>query len=233
MKVKCIWENNGQDSLIYCQDFIGAFTRGPSREIAIAKIQNEINGYLKWRGEDKDCVIEIEIIQEKESNLQICDADSDVLFDSERVPLTMSEYQKLKNLALKSAKDFLALYLSIPNKNTCLSTYRKTFYGQIPQTASEIYEHTKKVNAYYFAEIGVIADNDGDIYECRKRAFEKLESSSNFLENTVFVGSYGEEWTLRKVIRRFIWHDRIHAKSMYRRARKLYGAEIIENKFFF
>lgn len=36
---------------------------------------------------------EIQIVQEKKSNLQICDADSDVLFESEKFPLNIDEYK--------------------------------------------------------------------------------------------------------------------------------------------
>ena len=93
--------------------------------------------------------------------------------------------------------------------------------------------HTKNVNKYYFSEIHVDADNDGNIYACRKRGFEALEATPNFLQNTVFEGSYDEMWSLRKVLRRFIWHDRIHARAMYRMAVKLFGAESIENPFCF
>ena len=77
------------------------------------------------------------------------------------------------------------------------------------------------------------ADNDGSIYTCRKRGFEALEIMPSFLQNTVFEGSYDEMWSLRKVLRRFIWHDRIHARAMYRMAVKLFGAESIENPFCF
>lgn len=93
--------------------------------------------------------------------------------------------------------------------------------------------NTKNVNTYYFAEIAVDADRDGNIYECRKRGFESLESNPDFLQNTVRKGSYGEDWSLRKVLRRFIWHDRIHARAMYRMAIKVFGAESIVNPFYF
>ena len=51
--------------------------------------------------------------------------------------------------------------------------------------------------------------------------------------NAVIEGSYGEAWSLRKVLRRFIWHDRIHAKAMYRMAVKVFGAENVANPFCF
>lgn len=233
MIVKCVWEHNGNDTLLYAADFIGAYTRGENLEIAKAKMPEEIASYLKWLGTDATNNIEIIVTQEKDSDLAIKDADSDVLFESERAPLTIEEYAKLKSLALKSANDFLTLYKSIPDKSATVKAERKTFYGQVPRSADEMYEHTKSVNEYYFTELGVNADNCGTIYECRKRGFEALEAKPGFLQNTVIEGSYGEFWSLRKVLRRFVWHDRIHAKAMYRMAVKLFGTENVANLFYF
>ena len=233
MTINCVWEHNGRDTLLYAVDFVGAYTRGETLEAAVRKMQAEICSYLKWCGKKAVTSMDIAIIEEKVSELAICDADSDVLFESEKAPLTAEEYKKLKALALKSAQDFLALYDSVPDKNATAAPERKTFYGPVPRTANEMYEHTKNVNTYYFAEIAVKADHDGNIYECRKRGFEALESNPDFLQNTVRKGSYGEDWSLRKVLRRFIWHDRIHAKAMYRMAAKVFGAESIENPFCF
>lgn len=233
MTINCVWEHNGRDTLLYAVDFVGAYTRGETLEAAVRKMQAEICSYLKWCGKKAVTSTDIAIIEEKVSELAICDADSDVLFESEQAPLTTEEYEALKALALKSAKDFLALYESIPDKDAAAAPERKSFYGPVPRTANEMYEHTKNVNTYYFAEIAVEADHDGNIYECRKRGFEALESSPDFLQNTVRKGSYGEDWSLRKVLRRFIWHDRIHAKAMYRMATKVFGAESIVNPFYF
>ena len=145
----------------------------------------------------------------------------------------MAEYEELKLLALKSAHDFLTLYEAIPDKSKSALPPRATFYGEIPRTAHEMYEHTKNVNAYCFGEIGVQADNSGTIEECRERGFESLGRQPEFLMNQVFLGSYDEEWSLRKVLRRFIWHDRIHAKAMYRMACKTFGNCVVPNVFFF
>ena len=233
MTINCVWEHNGNDTLLYAVDYIGAYTRGESLDIAKAKMPGEIVSYLKWLGDDTSDNIEVVITQEKASDLAIKDADSDVLFESEKAPLTADEYEKLKALALKSAKDFLILYESIPDKSATAIAERKTFYGNVPRSADEMYEHTKSVNEYYFAEIDVDADNNGNIYECRKRGFEYLEAKLVFLNNAVIEGSYGEDWSLRKVLRRFIWHDRIHARAMYRMAVKVFGAENVANPFCF
>ena len=186
-----------------------------------------------WCGQECGHETDAEIIQEKDGNLQIADADSDILFDSEKEPLSKEEYEELKTLVLKSASDFYDLYSSISNKNESCLPQRQTFYGAVPRTAQEMYEHTKNVNSYYFAEINIDVDNEGTIYDCRKRGFERLEQRPNFLDNAVIEGSYDELWSLRKAMRRFLWHDRIHAKAMYRMAVKTFGALGADNKFKF
>lgn len=233
MKVNCIWEHNGDDSLLYAADFAGAYTRGENKIVALSKMNREICSYFRWQGKIPPQELEIEISQEKSSGLKIADADSDVLFEEEGKPLSADEYVHLKQLALKSAMDFQKLYDSIPDKNASALPERSTFYGAVPRTAEQIYTHTQSVNAYYFAEINVDVDNEGTITECRQRGFELLEQQPDFLKNAVIDGSYGEQWSLRKVLRRFIWHDRIHAKAMYRMAMKTFGKENIPNVFWF
>lgn len=238
MKIRCVWEHNGGDSLLYAEQFPGAFTRAAGQAAALAKMPGEIASYLKWRGGAvpepfMPELLEAEIVQEKASDLTVSDADTDVLFDAEKGPLGRAEYEALKALAMQSARDFLALYEAVPDKHKSCLPVRKSFYGPVPRTAAEMYEHTKNVNDYYFGEIGVETDNAGSIVECRARGFALLEGQPGFLENVVAAGSYDEEWCLRKVLRRFLWHDRIHAKAMYRMAVKTFGAGAVPDVFRF
>ena len=246
MKIRCVWEHNGEDTLLYADNFPGAFTRGASKKMALDKIEKEVASYLRWVStagnrvmpEGKSASIkassfQTEIIQEKSSDLDIKNADSDVLFNQEKEPLTLEEYRYLKALVLKSAEDFLKLYEALPDKNKSNLLERTCFYGEVPRTGREMYEHTKCVNSYYFGEIEVPADREGTILECRVRGFELLEQQPDFLENKVFLGSYDEEWSLRKVLRRFLWHDRIHAKAMYRMAKQTFGEESVPDVFRF
>lgn len=222
MKIRCVWEHNGNDTLLYAEDYAGAFARGESVDTALGKMEQEIRAYTTWMGEEVPEDIEPVIVQEKQSDLEIRDADSDVLFQSEEKPLTMEEYVKLRDLALKSAADFLKLYESVPDKRVSALPVRKTFYGQVSRTAEEMYLHTKNVNSYYFGEIGIEADNEGTILECRRRGFAQLENTPDFLNGRLREGSYGEMWSVRKVLRRFLWHDRIHAKAMWRMVGKTF-----------
>lgn len=233
MMISCVLEHNGSDSLLFCDTFPGAFARGATPDEAIGKMENELTSYFRWAGISPPESLEIRIVQDQPSDLRICDADSDVIFDSERQPLTWAEYLELKKLAIKSAEDFQKLYDSIPDKNRSDLAFRQTFYGAVPRTAEEMYRHTRNVNEYYFWEIGVDADNEGSIADCRQRGFEKLEQIPGFLERPPVMGSYGEEWSLRKLLRRFLWHDRIHAKAMYRMAVRTFGNDAVPDCFRF
>ena len=145
LEIQCVWEHNGEDSLLYAADLPGAYARGHSQEETLQKMRQELPQFLRWTGsavppEDLTPVI----VQEKAS-------------------------------ALRSAADFLALYRSIPDPDQSVLPPRETFYGAVPRTAREMYEYTKNVNSYYFGEVGIAADNEGDIFSCRERGFLLLE----------------------------------------------------------
>lgn len=233
MTVHCVWEHNGPDTLLYAIEYPGAFTRGPSLKEALGKMPDEIRSYCRWLNTDEPACIECTIVQEADCMLQVCDADSDVLFEAERMPLSLSEYKTLKAMALASAQSFQMLYDSVPDHHQSILKPRKTFYSQIPRTAQEMYEHTRNVNSYYFGEIGIETDHSGTILSCRERGFALLEKQNGYLSNPVIEGSYGEWWSLRKMMRRFIWHDRIHAKAMYRMAKRTFPHAVLADPFHF
>lgn len=234
MRVRLIDEYNADGHLLWAEEYPGAYARGRTRDEALAKLPDELGRYARWLGLPAfGTDIRPEIAGETLSALRVCDADSDVLFDSELPPLTRAEYERLRGLALRSARDFLALYESVPDKDGTTLPPRETFYGAVPRTAREMYRHTNGVNDYYFGEIGVAAVNGPDILACRAEAFAALERAPGFLQNAVFDGSWGERWTLRKVCRRFVWHDRIHARAMYRMAAALCGEDALADPFGF
>jgi hypothetical protein len=50
----------------------------------------------------------------------------------------------------------------------------------------------------------------------RRFCLEKLEALYRKNNNSLIFEIDNELWTLKKVLRRFIWHDRIHGKAMIR-----------------
>lgn len=234
MKIEAVCEYNDKGFLIYAANYPGAYVRGESESFALSKFGSELRSYLRWstRLAPRHETPEIEIVQRQHSDLQICDADSDVLFDSERAPMTQPEYEAQKLLVLKSARDFRTLYQSISNPDISGRAPRTSFYGPVPRTPREMYTHTNQVTAYYAAAFGLEFENVEDIYVNRMHVLSELEALPDYLSDRVYTAPDGEKWTLRKVLRRFLWHDRIHAKAMWRTASALWGSEIV-NPFHF
>ena len=73
MIINCVWEHNGNDTLLYATNFVGAYTRGESLEIAKAKMPQEIVSYCNWLGMEAEGKAEIVIVGEKCSELTIRD----------------------------------------------------------------------------------------------------------------------------------------------------------------
>ncbi|HRS30653.1 MAG TPA: hypothetical protein P5546_04925 [Bacilli bacterium] len=234
MKIEAVLEFNDKGYLAQACNFPGVFGRSLYKEEALGKLLEDLKVYCQWLGKDfRREIFEVVVVKEIKSDLRVEDADTDVIFDNEKEPLSPAKYQELKRLALKSAEDFLMLYNSVPDQTALLASPRKTFYGEVPRSAQAMYEHTKNVNDYYFGEIKVKVGNEPDILASREEGFKLLEENPDLLANKVFVGSYNELWSLAKVCRRFIWHDRIHAKALYRLAAKKFGEDQIANSFCF
>ena len=231
--MKAALEYSDKGCLLWSLDCPGAFARGATREEAIAKLPADVEAFCRWAGW-KLPDGSVEIAEEKyQPEMKIEDADSDMLFESERRPLSQEEYEILRELVLKSARDFESLYASIPDPDAPLGEARSTFYGDYPNTARAMYRHTNSVTAYYVGEVGAEVDNLPGFYENRLNGLGALEQLPDFLDLPAVEGSYGELWSVRKVMRRFLWHDRIHAKAMYRMAVRVFGSAAVPNIFCF
>lgn len=81
MTVTCVWEHHGKASLIYADQFPGAYTRGATKDEALSKMPAK-SGLTSMENRAISAGWpEIRIIQENASELAIEDADTDVLFD--------------------------------------------------------------------------------------------------------------------------------------------------------
>jgi len=226
--MKAALEYSDKGCMLYSLDCPGAFARGRDRKEAAAKLPADVIAFCLWAGWDVPAG-EVEIVEEKyQPDLKVEDADSDMIFACERQSMTVEEYTVLRELVLKSARDFDTLYASIPDKDGLLGDPRKTFYGDYPDTARKMFAHTNNVTAYYVGELSAEVDNLPGCHKNRANGLAAMETIPDFLNLPVIEGSYDEEWSVRKVLRRFLWHDRIHARAMYRRAKAVWSDRIAD-----
>lgn len=224
--MKAALEYNEKGCMLFSLDCPGAFARGKTREEAARKLPADVAAFCRWAGWNcPDGGVEI-TMESYRPELQVEDADGDILLPGEELPLGMAEYTALRELVLRSARDLDALYVAIPDPDAPLAAERETFYGEYPNTARKMFEHTNRVTSYYVGEMGAEHENIPGCHENRLYGLMELERIAGFPELPIVEGSYGEMWSLRKVMRRFLWHDRIHARALYRRARAAWGGVI-------
>lgn len=233
-KVRLAVEQSPNGTMIHLIDMPGAFTRGESLDIAVNKVIGEAQMYERWTGEFRNQTnYQLETVQVENTNAQICDGDTEILTIKDTA--SDSAYmQTLKQLAIKSAQDFQILYDSVPNKEfNDITKNRATFYGKVPSNAKEILVHVDEVAGYYLSRIDIgFTEDKNDLVFNRCKGIEVIEKSDKYLSNQILYKDK-EYWTTAKVLRRFIWHDRIHARALYRFAVKTWGDVKIANAFNF
>lgn len=234
--IEVIAEYNDKGAMLWADAYPGAYSRGETVAMALEKFPKALSEYAEWaHGAPMPNLAESDFVvtHAYQTDLRVDDADSDVLFPSERLPMDMTEYTQKKQLCIRSAMDFEKLFNSIPQKDRALRKSRRTFYGKIPCSAREMAEHTNNSLAYYADALGVSFEPEGDFLEDRKRFFRAIESTPDFLSPRVFTARDGELWTLKKLLRRVLWHDRIHAHALYRLAITFWQKDRIANPFRF
>lgn len=227
-------EENSKGTMVHIIDMPGAFTRGKNLSEALSKINKEVYQYKYWESKELlDLNCKIEIIQREKTSAQLDDGDTEILTLKEK-SLDTTYFEKLKKLAIKSATDFQKLYDSIPNKTyNDLSKNRETFYGKTPSNANEMLFHVDEVKSYYLSRINIeFVGGVDDFTSNRIKSIELIEKDKKAKFNNL-VSIDNELWTTSKVLRRFIWHDRIHARALYRFAIKTWGEDVICDAFNF
>ena len=211
-------EYNGTGVLLHFPEYLGAYTRGKNEAEAVYKAPDELKAYTAWAKlpmPDKK-VHMIHRVRAKE-NLQISDADSEILLDCDTSRFDEIDFDKWCGLSIFSARCVAELYDSINDKEWAQpEKMRPTFYGKTPSTATEMLMHIDQVSGYYLSRIGIKADFEkGKLIENRERCMELLHESYAARPFNLFECD-GEYWTESKVLRRYLWHDRLHAKAMFR-----------------
>jgi hypothetical protein len=76
-----------------------------------------------------------------------------------------------------------------------------------------------KTLAYYLSRLGLPLQ-EGEFMMMRRLGLNLLSKEFEAHDNKPPVEADGELWTLKNVLRRLLWHDRIHAKAIARMMRK-------------
>ncbi len=211
-------ETNGTGFHGYIVELPGAYVRGPSEVEALSKAPTEAGSYLAWLGQKKSFP-KARIVQSHRCRLMVEDADNEILLDDDSRAISQSDFQHLVELATYSGLTFTKLYDSARLKDWVdEARIRTTFYGDNKKTINEIFYHVKRTQYYYLSRTGPSfrEDEAEPFMNIRNYCLETLDGLFRENGNAKLYGVDDEKWTLKKVLRRFIWHDRIHGKAITR-----------------
>jgi predicted RNase H-like HicB family nuclease len=214
--MRIIYETNGKGFLGWLVDLPGAYIRGSTIEEARSKIDREIMAYESWLGIKEESAEEYtESIQE--CKLHVEDADTDILFDTELIDFEgLKDFEHWCTLISASGTKADTIYKSCQYKDYVdPHMVRKTFYGNVYSTINGQFAHIIQVQNYYLAQIGTGIEIGNDLVSSRRDFVEKLKEKYLKEGNRLYQNEE-EDWTTKKIVRRIIWHDRIHAKAIER-----------------
>lgn len=234
---KAVLEYNDKGVTLWSLRYPGAFARGETAAEAIRKLPAACRRYRLWAklpieadaaGEEQvRCTRKIKVDAPVEEGFTAA------LFPEEKLALDMARYTSLKTLCLISSRDLEALFASIPQKDRALLKSRRTVYGKVPVTAREMLSHVIEAQQTWSTLFGVDLGESQGLLAGRKRLFAGLERQPGYLDGRLVTGPDGELWTLRKLLRRLLWHDALHGRALYRKAVTFWQKERIKNPFGF
>jgi hypothetical protein len=211
-------ETNGKGYIGYIAELPGAFIRGRTEEEALSKVDREVKSFQKWLGIEQKWDYDTIVIQRHQSCLMVEDADNEILLDVDKEIMRKKEFKNLTDLARYSGETFLKIYSNSKFKDWVDKTrIRKTFHGENPKTVQEIFDHVRGCQYYYLSRTKIAFEKKEEGFiEIRRFCLRKIEELYRKNDNSLIFEVDNELWTLKKILRRFIWHDRIHGKAMIR-----------------
>lgn len=69
MEIRCVWEHNGNDTLLYAENAPGAYARGATVEEALSKMDGELRAWTRWQGKLPPNSYDFTIVQEQSCDL--------------------------------------------------------------------------------------------------------------------------------------------------------------------
>lgn len=230
-KVSVGFDASRKGTMGFLVELPGAFVRGNTEEEALAKVDSEVKAYLKWLGlKPLHNRYRGTAVQRHLCLLMVEDADSEILLDADRGPMDKDEFELMVNLVSHSGEAFESLFLKAEFKDwTDNSKLRRTFHGRCPATIRETYEHVNATQLYYASRAGIKIVKGSDFMRVRESCLSGIGRLFCGNGNSRIYEVNAELWTLKKILRRFVWHDRIHGKATVRMLAKQKALGMIEN----
>lgn len=212
---------------IFVQEFPGCYSRAPTFDEAARKVPIKIREFLDWLRKHGESIeetqyeIETEISETVNGGWPVNLGDSQALFKADLKPLNHEEVERCLRYMGYAREDFIDLYLRAPK-----DALEWKPDDSAPRHIRRIAEHVGEVDLFYIERLRGrrhgdwplnLLETTEEIRELRILALSKDESncSVSYHPPGGWTGTTNPEgWTARKVLRRFMWHERLHTATV-------------------
>ena len=217
-RVSVALETNGKGFIGHIEELPGAYIRGATEDEALSKVPAEVEAYLRWLQAKGRSEFETVVTQRHVSSLAVEDADNEILLDVDRREMLQEELDRLIRLVTLSGETFLQACSAAELKNWVdTGRIRRTFYGERPCSIQSIFDHVNGTQYYYLSRMKIsFVYTEKDFANVRRLCVKRLREIHETGGANQVHHVDREYWTLKKVLRRYIWHDRIHGKAIVR-----------------
>ena len=221
------WEGDEWGWNAWSFDHLGFATWAPTRSEVLDRVPQKLEEYCQWlarhRGTTPACSIgmtgAIEVVEEIAGN--------EVAFQEDFLQASVDEISHCAELLGYLRLDLMTTVEPLPAKVMEWDPpYRHFASYAWWRTIWQIVKHVALTEvAYYLPSVGwevrldlralQIADWHEQLWQSREEAYrflDELRASSD----RVRLRNGDETWTVRKVLRRLVWHERLHLKSIRR-----------------
>jgi hypothetical protein len=212
-------ETNGKGFMGFIIELPGSFVRGIEEQEIFSKVPAEAQSYLEWLESHSQVPEKVRVVQRHQCKSTVEDGDCEILLDTDQESAAPIEFTKLVELAKYSGQTFWSLCKTSELRDWVdPARKRSTFYGETPGTIVETYNHVNRTQYYYLSRTGIRFQEDSQFDFVRRRGYclDQIEKMFAKNGNSQLFEVDNEQWTLKKILRRFIWHDRIHGKAIVR-----------------
>ncbi|MCP4568492.1 MAG: hypothetical protein GY841_13020 [FCB group bacterium] len=209
-------ETNDKGFIGFINELPGAFVRGLTEEEALEKVALEVRRYYRWLDNDPPETVSIDVTQRIFSLAVVEDGDTQILLNADKGECDRGEFDFWLSLLMQSAETFEHLIEKVKHPGWVdPSRAGSCFYGLRPASIRDINNHVRRTQYYYLSRLGLYPEQSLSSFSGQRREFVDLLRGFYIENNNRPMFNHEREyWTLKKVLRRFLWHDRIHGKSI-------------------
>jgi len=207
-------------------EFPGCYSRATTREEAIKAIPNTVEelfarlsklGLVEF---EISPPFEIVIAEEFRSFNSSPDYLVNAFFENDRIPLSEKDIEYARSLLGLNRHELLSIISELP-----AAILDRQIAGEVQQNIRGIVRHIATAEWWYWDRFSMAfprSERPDDLFELLEKIRNyTLQRLPELIGSTQTEVRSGEEWSPRKLLRRAIWHERVHTLQIVRYLRNI------------